>query len=74
LQPYVLQRCVFAHRSDERAHNLMLQHLQVKPLLDLGMRLGEGSGAAMAWPLLLSASHIMQEMASFAAAGVDEKL
>ncbi len=70
LAPAVLQRCVFAHRSDELGHALMLQHLQVAPLLDLGLRLGEGSGAALAWPLLVSASLLLRDMASFASAGV----
>ena len=70
LAPAVLQRCVFAHRSGERGHALMLQHLQVTPLLDLGLRLGEGSGAALAWPLLISASLLLRDMASFASAGV----
>ena len=70
LQPAVLQRCVFAHRSGERGHALMLAHLKAEPLLDLGLRLGEGSGAAMAWPLLESACAILREMASFEAAGV----
>lgn len=70
LQPHVLQRCVFAHQSDERGHALMLQHLQAQPLLHLGLRLGEGSGAALAWPLLVSACQVLQEMASFASAGV----
>jgi nicotinate-nucleotide--dimethylbenzimidazole phosphoribosyltransferase len=74
LQPLVLQRCVFAHRSGERGHALMLQHLGVQPLLDLGLRLGEGSGAALAWPLLQSACAVLREMASFADAGVTEKL
>lgn len=73
LQPLVLQRCVFAHRSGERGHEFMLQHLGVQALLDLGLRLGEGSGAALAWPLLLSACTILREMASFASAGVSEK-
>ena len=73
LQPLVLQRCVFAHRSGERGHEFMLQHLGVQPLLDLGLRLGEGSGAALAWPLLQSACVILREMASFATAGVSEK-
>ena len=74
LQPLVLQRCVFAHQSDERGHAHMLQHLGVKPLLDLGLRLGEGSGAALAWPLLQSACAILRDMASFASAGVSEGL
>ena len=70
LQPHVLQRCVFAHRSGERGHQLMLAQMQAEPLLDLGLRLGEGSGAALAWPLLPSACAILREMASFEAAGV----
>lgn len=73
LQPLVLQRCVFAHRSGERGHEFMLQHLGVQALLDLGLRLGEGSGAALAWPLLQSACAMLREMASFASAGVSEK-
>jgi nicotinate-nucleotide--dimethylbenzimidazole phosphoribosyltransferase len=73
LQPLVLQTCVFAHRSGERGHEFMLQHLGMQALLDLGLRLGEGSGAALAWPLLQSACTILREMASFASAGVSEK-
>jgi len=73
LQPLVLQRCVFAHRSGERGHEFMLQHLGVQALLDLGLRLGEGSGAALAWPLLQAACAMLREMASFEAAGVSEK-
>jgi nicotinate-nucleotide--dimethylbenzimidazole phosphoribosyltransferase len=73
LQPLVLQRCVFAHRSGERGHEFMLQYLGVQALLDLGLRLGEGSGAALAWPLLQSACTILRDMASFASAGVSEK-
>ena len=74
LQPPVLQRCVFAHGSAEpgHAHLLaqLLPHGQAQPLLDLGLRLGEGSGAALAWPLLQSACAVLREMASFEAAGV----
>ena len=73
LQPAVLQRCVFAHRSGERGHALMLAHLKAEPLLDLGLRLGEGSGAALAWPLLMSACAILREMASFESAGVSRQ-
>ena len=74
LQPRVQQCCVFAHRSDERGHGLMLAHLGAQPLLDLGLRLGEGSGAALAWPLLESACGVLREMASFASAGVAGKV
>ena len=73
LQPAVLQRCVFAHRSGERGHEFMLQHLGVQALLDLGLRLGEGSGAALAWPLLPAACAILRDMASFESAGVSDK-
>ncbi len=73
LQPAVLERCVFAHRSGESGHRLMLQALQAEPLLDLGMRLGEGSGAALAWPLLESACRLLGQMASFESAQVSSK-
>lgn len=70
LQPALLQRCVFAHCSHESGHARWLQRLGVSPLLDLELRLGEGSGAALAWPLLESACRVLVEMASFDAAGV----
>ena len=73
LQPAVLERCIFAHCSGERGHALLLEHLQAAPLLNLGLRLGEGSGAALAWPLLQSACAILNEMASFDSAGVAQK-
>lgn len=73
LRPAVLERCVFAHRSHETGHRLMLETLKADPLLDLGLRLGEGSGAALAWPLLASASRVLTEMASFDSAGVSQR-
>ena len=73
VRPAVLQRCVFAHRSGERGHALMLAHLKADPLLDLGLRLGEGSGAALAWPLMQSACALLCEMASFESAGVSRQ-
>ncbi len=73
LAPPVLQRCVFAHRSDERGHARLLQLLGAEPLLDMALRVGEGSGAALAWPLLESACRILNEMASFESAGVSDK-
>jgi nicotinate-nucleotide--dimethylbenzimidazole phosphoribosyltransferase len=72
LQPHVLQRGVFAHQSDESGHARMLAHLKVEPLLQLDLRLGEGSGAALAWPLLVSSCRILDQMASFESAGVSE--
>lgn len=69
----VLEYCVFAHRSGERGHARLLDYLGAQPLLDLGLRLGEGSGAIIAWPLLQSACVILNEMASFEAAGVSRE-
>ena len=66
----VLDYCIFSHLSDEQGHSLMLDAMNAKPLLDLNLRLGEGSGAALAWPLLMSACTILRDMASFDAAGV----
>lgn len=73
LLPAVKDYLVFCHRSAERGHHLLLAHLQATPLLDLDMRLGEGTGALLAWPLLQSASLFMAEMASFDSAGVSGK-
>jgi nicotinate-nucleotide--dimethylbenzimidazole phosphoribosyltransferase len=70
----LLNNCVFAHCSDENGHQKMLQRLEVKPLLRLNMRLGEGTGAALAMPLLQNAVAFLNEMASFESAGVTEKL
>jgi nicotinate-nucleotide--dimethylbenzimidazole phosphoribosyltransferase len=68
--PAVLRACVFAHRSAEPGHGRALAALGARPLLDLGMRLGEGSGAALAMPLLRAAARMLVEMASFEQAGV----
>lgn len=73
LQPHVLQRCVYAHRSGEPGHARLLAHLQAQPMLDWQLRLGEGSGAALVWPLLRSACTMLNEMASFESAGVSTK-
>lgn len=73
INPSILSYCIFAHTSGEQGHEKMLQHLQAKALLHLGMRLGEGTGAALAIPLIQSAVNFLQEMASFESAGVSNK-
>ena len=70
LQPNSRDYMVFCHQSSEQAHNLMLQHLSARPLLDLGLRLGEGTGAALALPVVRSAASFYNNMASFDSAGV----
>lgn len=74
LQPAIQEYCVFAHCSDESGHRAMLDYLQAQPLFNLGMRLGEGSGAALALPLLHAARNFLVEMASFSTASVDGAL
>ncbi|MDD5175317.1 MAG: nicotinate-nucleotide--dimethylbenzimidazole phosphoribosyltransferase [Sterolibacterium sp.] len=73
LSPAILDYCVFAHRSDEAGHAIQLDYLGAKPLLQLGMRLGEGTGAALAYPLVAAAAAFLDEMASFESAGVSNK-
>ncbi|WP_333612933.1 nicotinate-nucleotide--dimethylbenzimidazole phosphoribosyltransferase [Psychrobacter sp.] len=70
LAPGVVQYAVFAHHSVEPGHAHLLKLLNAEPLLNMGMRLGEGSGAALAYPLLQSACAIINEMASFNDAGI----
>ena len=73
IQPNILQYCIFAHCSDEQGHRHMLNYLQVEPLLNLGLRLGEGTGAILAYPLVQAGVNFLNEMASFASAGVSER-
>lgn len=74
LQPNILHYCVFTHCSDESGHKKMLDFLQVKPLLNIDLRLGEGTGAALAYPLVLAAVNFLNNMASFESASVSQKL
>jgi nicotinate-nucleotide--dimethylbenzimidazole phosphoribosyltransferase len=69
----VRNNCVFCHSSNERGHKLMLEKLDAKPMLQLDLRLGEGTGAALALPLVQAAVNFLNEMASFDDAGVSNK-
>jgi nicotinate-nucleotide--dimethylbenzimidazole phosphoribosyltransferase len=73
IKPDVLDYCVFSHCSDESGHKRMLDHLGARPLLNLGLRLGEGTGAALAVPLLHAAVNFLNQMATFESAQVSEK-
>jgi nicotinate-nucleotide--dimethylbenzimidazole phosphoribosyltransferase len=73
IKPEVLDYCVFSHCSDESGHKRMLDHLGARPLLNLGLRLGEGTGAALAVPLLHAAVNFLNQMATFESAQVSEK-
>ncbi|MGR3783317.1 MAG: nicotinate-nucleotide--dimethylbenzimidazole phosphoribosyltransferase, partial [Albimonas sp.] len=65
---------VYCHRSAELGHRAALDHLGGQALLELDLRLGEGTGALLAWPLVKSAAAMLREMASFESAGVSGKL
>ena len=70
IAPALRDYLVFAHRSAEQGHRTVLDALDARPLLDFDMRLGEGTGALIAWPVLRCAAAMMSEMASFESAGV----
>ena len=70
LEPSARKAMIFAHKSEEQGHIAMLAALQAAPLLDLNLRLGEGTGALLAWPLLQAAAAMLNDMASFEDAGV----
>lgn len=69
----VRDNCIFCHASEEQGHQLILQHLDAEPVLSLGMRLGEGSGTAVAYPVIQSAVNFLNQMSSFEDAGVSNK-
>ena len=73
LCPNIRDFLVAAHLSSEAGHGVILSHLGLRPLLDLGMRLGEGTGAVLAMGLIDAAAACLTEMATFAEAGVSDK-
>jgi nicotinate-nucleotide--dimethylbenzimidazole phosphoribosyltransferase len=70
MQPDILENVIFSHASNERGHKRMVEYMQGDPILQLDLRLGEGTGVALAYPVLKSALIFMNEMASFADANV----
>ncbi|MBL1222926.1 nicotinate-nucleotide--dimethylbenzimidazole phosphoribosyltransferase [Chryseobacterium sp. L7] len=71
--PEILDNCIFCHVSDENAHQKLLELLGQKALLNLNLRLGEGTGCALAYPLIQSAVNFLNEMSSFEDAHVSNK-
>jgi nicotinate-nucleotide--dimethylbenzimidazole phosphoribosyltransferase len=72
IEPSSVEAMLASHRSPEPGHALVLAELGLEPLLDLGLRLGEGSGAALALPLVRSSLALLNDMASFDEAGVTD--
>ncbi len=73
LAPQFTDYCIFCHHSAEPGHRAQLAAMQAEPLINLGLRLGEGTGAALAYPLVRAAVGFLNEMASFESAGVSDK-
>ncbi|MDQ4091068.1 MAG: nicotinate-nucleotide--dimethylbenzimidazole phosphoribosyltransferase, partial [Actinomycetota bacterium] len=73
LAPGCVDYCIAGHRSTEPGATAALEHLGLTPLLDLGMRLGEGTGAVLAVPLVQAAAKVLGEMATLDGAGVTSK-
>jgi nicotinate-nucleotide--dimethylbenzimidazole phosphoribosyltransferase len=70
LAPHIADYMIAGHCSEEPGHRHLLRYIGVEPILNLGMRLGEGTGAVLAMPVIESACHLFSEMATFSSAGV----
>jgi nicotinate-nucleotide--dimethylbenzimidazole phosphoribosyltransferase len=73
LAPHAVDYCIAGHRSVEPGHHVALSHLGLRPLVDLDLRLGEGSGAVLALPMVQASVRVLREMATFDSAGVTQK-
>lgn len=73
MQPAILDYCVYAHCSDEHGHRQMLAQLGARPVLHMGLRLGEGTGSVLALPMLHAAVNFLREMATFESADVSQQ-
>ena len=73
INPNIIDNAIFCHLSDEKAHSLLLKYLNVDPILKLNLRLGEGTGCALAYPIIQSSVNFLNDMASFDSAGVSKK-
>ncbi|MEV0718868.1 nicotinate-nucleotide--dimethylbenzimidazole phosphoribosyltransferase [Asanoa sp. NPDC050611] len=73
LAPDAVGAMVAGHRSAEPGASVALRHLGLEPMVDLGLRLGEGTGAVLAWPIVAAAARVLHDVATFDSAGVAEK-
>ena len=73
INPAIIDNSIFCHQSEEKGHQLLLNYFNAKPLINMNMRLGEGTGCAVAYPIIQSAVNFINQMASFETAGVSNK-
>ncbi len=73
LNPEILNNTIFCHQSDESGHQYLLNYFNEEPILNINLRVGEGTGCALAYPIIKSAVNFYNDMASFDSAGVSNK-